>query len=312
MNCGPPGKRLTQFIGISYSFLLHHPLLIFTAPSWSWVSVNGHIKCFHLYPEEKDDELKSVVKVLESHADPKEPKVVSHIYSGTLKLEGHSKDAKPCLWDDELEYPLRQWGSFSSRPKSQLFNTIVDKYTSKKDELEGKLASELLYATKPTQESPPEIEEGIQSIPSGGQEPPSDSNPSIAGYNPFQYEEDYNTAMDYDMAAAGMQSRVSDQVDFAEIFAEAAKGHSLRDPVSNIQVGFWAPDVSEGIESQEENLTAIKFLALAEGRQYIFAIGLVPIEQGSSRYHRIGLGIWDEIAWNCSGGKPDEGVFEIV
>jgi hypothetical protein len=267
-------------------------LLTLIAPPWSWAGVAGNIKYFHLSPEENDNDLRTNLKVLECKADPSEPSTISSTYSGTLQLEGVFKEAEPCLWDDKLEYPLIQWGTSAST------NDVIEECKGKLRALNEILCNEFPFATREV--SAAQLGEfGIPNIT----KPSKVVSDGDDGFSTM----DYSPAS---LAGGGLVNNfIADRLDAA---GEPVKGHSLRDPVSGVQVGFWAPDVMETDQAQECKPNPITFLALCKKTEYVFALGIVPIAPGSKQYRRVGLGIWNWLAFHCSGGKPKDGTFEIV
>jgi hypothetical protein len=265
------------------------------APSWSWAGVAGNIKYFHLFPEENDEDLKTNLKVLECKADPSEPSTISSTYSGTLQLQGVFQEAEPCLWDDKLEYPLIQWGT------PVFTKDVPEEYNGKLRALNELLGNGFPFATREV--STAQLGDfGIPNIPKPSKVASDDDN-----------DDDGFSTMDYTLAdSAGegsLNNIIADRLDAA---GEPVKGHSLRDPVSGVQVGFWAPDIIEADQAQECKPNPITFLALCKKTEYVFALGIVPVAPGSKQYRRVGLGIWNWLAFYCSGGKPKEGTFEIV
>lgn len=266
-------------------------LLTLIAPSWSWAGVAGSIKYFHLFPEENDNDLKTNLKVLECKADPSEPSTISSTYSGSLRLEGVFQQAEPCLWDVNLEYPLKQWGTLA------LTKDVPEEYNGKLRALNELLGDGFPFATREVSTAQP----GDFGIPS--------LKPSEVASD---YDDGFST-MDYTLAeSAGkgtLNEIIADRLDAA---GEPVKGHSLRDSVCGVQVGFWAPDVIETDQAQGCKQNPITFLALCKKTEYVFALGIVPVAPGSKQYRRVGLGIWNWLAFHCSNGKPKEGTFEIV
>jgi hypothetical protein len=117
--------------------------------------------------------------------------------------------------------------------------------------------------------------------------------------------------MDYNLNISRPHGTIHRHVadDFEEL-SRPAKGHSLRDPVIEIQIGSWAPDVIESSHSGDTTPNTLTFLALGKIKQYIFAMGLVPAASSSSQYRRVGLGIWDFSAWHNTGEARGQAVFE--
>jgi hypothetical protein len=259
-----------------------------TAPSWWWASVTGHIKYHHLHPEEKEDDFKTNLRVLDCRIDPQEPHITVSSCSGVLTLQGVYNKAEPCIWDEEFEYPLVYWGA----PESSVDD--LDRIGEERHELNELLARQFPFAASP------EYTNAIEGI----RRPDTFRLPSG--------EDDFST-MDYDLNISRRHGTIHRYVadDFGEL-SRPAKGHSLRDPVTEIQVGFWAPDVIESSHSGDTTPNTLTFLALGKIKKYVFAMGLVPAASGSSQYRRVGLGIWDFLAWHNTGEARGQAVFEIV